>query len=266
MKGITVFFVFFLFTFSYGQDFNGTAYYSSMSNVTTTIGDPNATTQEQKDLNEQIRKAMQKEFRLDFNKRESLFTEIDKLSTPDGKKGIEVIGIGSNAVGGLYKNIAENRIIESKDGFGKLFLIDDELKQYNWVLEDETRQVGEYLCNKASILIEKKVLTDGINEKGEIIQKEQIITTSIVAWYTRQLPISHGPSEYWGLPGLIIELNTGMLTYICTSIEINNNGLQKIKKPKKGKKITRKEFDVLYMKKLKEMQDMYTNQRKKEDE
>ena len=144
MKNLLVFIMIFISTKFFCQDFKGSAYYSSMSAITTTIGNTEASTQEQKDLNEQIRKAMQKEYRLDFNKRESLFTEVEKLDNPDKKKGIEVIGIGSGTEGGLYKNIVDNKILESRDGFGKLFLIDDKLENFNWILEDETKQVGEY--------------------------------------------------------------------------------------------------------------------------
>ena len=31
-------------------------------------------------------------------------------------------------------------------------------------------------------------------------------TIDIVAWYTPQIPVSHGPAEFGGLPGLILEL------------------------------------------------------------
>ena len=44
---------------------------------------------------------------------------------------------------------------------------------------------------------------------------EEVVVTAevetITAWYTPQIPVSHGPAEYGGLPGLILELITAMV-------------------------------------------------------
>jgi GLPGLI family protein len=37
---------------------------------------------------------------------------------------------------------------------------------------------------------------------------------TITAWYTPEIPVSQGPEGYWGLPGLILEVNDGKTT-IC---------------------------------------------------
>ena len=64
----------------------------------------------------------------------------------------------------------------------------------------------------------------------------------VTAWYTPQIPVSQGPGEYWGLPGLILEVNAGTTTVLCTEITLNPNEKVTIKKPSKGKKVTRDEF------------------------
>ena len=50
-------------------------------------------------------------------------------------------------------------------------------------------------------------------------------TIDIVAWYTPQIPVSHGPAEFGGLPGLILELTTDETVLLCSKIVMN---------PKKG--------------------------------
>jgi GLPGLI family protein len=52
-----------------------------------------------------------------------------------------------------------------------------------------------------------------------------------------------GPSTYWGLPGLIVEVKDKMRHYIATQIKENIPG--KIKVPTKGKTISREEFKKL---------------------
>ena len=44
---------------------------------------------------------------------------------------------------------------------------------------------------------------------------------TISAWYTPQIPVSAGPGNYHGLPGLILEVNDGSETVICSKIVIN---------------------------------------------
>ena len=43
----------------------------------------------------------------------------------------------------------------------------------------------------------------------------------ITAWYTPQIPINQGPGEYWGLPGLILEINADRTTILCSKIIMN---------------------------------------------
>ena len=251
--------------FSNAQDFSGTAHYQSVSNVTTTIATADASAEEQAALNAMIRKSMQKEYRLDFNKTESMFAEIPKLDAPDSGKSIEVLGLGSDAAGGLYKDISGQRMLESRDGFGKLFLVDDALEKFDWVPEDETRQVGDYLCHKATATTTKKQMQNILTDKGEIAQGEVMVTTTITAWYTTQIPVSQGPARYWGLPGLILEVNDGMLTFICSSIELRPDGGVQIKKPKKGKKVDRITFNEIYQQKVREFEERMIDQRKKSE-
>jgi GLPGLI family protein len=85
------------------------------------------------------------------------------------------------------------------------------------------------------------------------IPKEQTIT----AWYTPQIPINQGPGEYWGLPGLILEVNAGRTTILCSKIVMNPDEKEEIKRPSKGKKVTQEEYSEIIKKKMEEMREMF---------
>ena len=83
----------------------------------------------------------------------------------------------------------------------------------------------------------------------------------VTAWYTMQIPINQGPGEYWGLPGLILEVNAGRTTLLCSKIVMNPAEKTEIKKPEKGKEVTKKEYNDIIKKKMEEMREMYGGRR-----
>jgi GLPGLI family protein len=87
---------------------------------------------------------------------------------------------------------------------------------------------------------------------GFEIPKEVIIT----AWYTPEIPVNQGPEGYWGLPGLILEVNDGKTIILCSKVVMNAKEKVEIKAPNKGKEVTQKEYDEIVTAKMKEMQEM----------
>ena len=85
--------------------------------------------------------------------------------------------------------------------------------------------------------------------------------TQIEAWYTPQIPVSHGPGEYTGLPGLILEVSADNTTILCSKIVMNPEDKTKIEAPSKGKEVTKKEYQNIVQKKMAEMRDMYSGRR-----
>ena len=85
--------------------------------------------------------------------------------------------------------------------------------------------------------------------------------TNIEAWYSPQIPVSHGPSEYWGLPGLILEVSAGDTTLLCYEIVMNPEKKLEIKAPKKGKKVTKTEYQKIISTKMKEFRENRTGRR-----
>ena len=86
-------------------------------------------------------------------------------------------------------------------------------------------------------------------------------TIEVVAWYTPQVPINQGPDDYWGLPGLILEINADRMTILCTKIVMNPEEKEEIEKPKKGDEVTKAEYNEIITKKMQEMREMYGGRR-----
>ena len=82
-------------------------------------------------------------------------------------------------------------------------------------------------------------------------------TIEVTAWYTPQIPVNQGPGEFWGLPGLILEVNSDRTTILCSKIVINPQDKITIEAPKKGKVISREDYNATVKQKMEEMRDMY---------
>lgn len=255
----------------YSQSIRGKAIYKTSSVMNISFGPPTSTDStktnkvttvsvvQQDDINKQIRKSMQKEYELLFDKSASLYKEILKLKDLSQEGGVEVVGLGNGTEGKIYKNTQEQLYLENRDVFGKLFLIKDTLHHYDWKITKETKKIGAYTCYKA---IAYEVVERTGNKENNTIKLD---STLITAWYTPEIPLSQGPAEYWGLPGFILELNNGRLNIICSEIILNPDEKIKVEKPGKGKKVNTNKFKEIYNEKVKEFVKMYDNKRKKSD-
>ncbi|SFZ90899.1 GLPGLI family protein [Flaviramulus basaltis] len=238
------------------QNFQGIATYKSHRKVDLKVNDEKGNSEMQKQIQEQLRKQFQQEYTLTFNKNESIYKREEKLEAPNPvQSGIRIqVSQGSDV---MYKNIKENRYTNKTEIFGKLFLIKDTLVNKQWQLVNETKNIGDYTCFKA--VFSHEVTSQTLTEEGEIenVTKPRTVTV----WYTPQIPINNGPAEFYGLPGLILEVNDGDLTLICTKIIINPTEEVSIDEPSKGKEVTQAEFDEINDKKSKEMMEQFQSRR-----
>ncbi len=78
-----------------------------------------------------------------------------------------------------------------------------------------------------------------------------------MAWYTPQIPVNQGPEDYLVLPGLILEINADRTTILCTKIVLNPEEKDQIKKPTKGKEVSKNEYNKIVTKKMQEMREMF---------
>jgi len=248
------------------QDFQGKAYYFSKSTMQLgSFGDRMSEAQK-KQIQERLKNRLEKTYILTFNREEAVFKEDEKLDAISGATD----SWGKNFTpGDQYKNIKTNSLLQQQEFYGKQFLIKDDLLAIDWQIGKETKQIGNYLCFKATATIPTDDLTwydfswnklrrteeqakDTIT--GEIIEPK-VEMSEVVAWYSPQIPLSQGPLEYWGLPGLILEISVDNTTMLCSKIVMNPDEKSKIEAPDKGKEITKKEYQETVAGKMQEMRD-----------
>ncbi len=253
----------------FGQNFQGKATYKTFRKVNFKINEGQGEKSKmQKQLQEQLKKRFQQTYTLNFNKSESVYTQNEKLSAPQGMSGVGEVRVVSFGGGGgtdvLYKNIVDKRLSNKTEISGKRFLIKGKLPEFEWEMTGETKNIGNYTCYKATRSREEDrvsfSMTDG--KKEENSEKVTVVTT---AWYTPQIAISNGPGEYWGLPGLILEIQEGKLTIVCSEIVMNPSLKVEIVEPTKGKKVTQEKFDEIMTEHSKEMMERFKNKRKTKD-
>lgn len=246
------------------QDFQGQATYISKSTMDLGNWGKRLSEAQKKQVMANLKNRLEKTYVLNFNKEESFFKEGDKLDAMSGATD----SWGKNfAAGDQYKNVKTNTQIQDQEFYGKRFLVKDKLQPIKWIMGTETKQIGNYTCFKATASIPTDELTwysfswDKLRRGNstEIVEGEaeqpEIPMTQVEAWYAPQIPVGHGPSEYWGLPGLILEVSAGDTTMLCSKLVLNPTEALVIEAPDKGKEITKDEYQATLITKMKEFRD-----------
>ena len=248
------------------QDFQGQAIYFSKSKMDLGTWGARLSEAQKKQIQAQMKNRLEKTYVLTFNKEESLFYEEDKLDAISGATD----SWGNNfSAGEQYKNVKQNALIQSQEFYGKKFLVKDELQPIEWKMGTESKQIGKYMCFKATSLVPtvelnwfsfswNDIRANANNKPADstkVASTEDVKMTAIEAWYTPQIPVRHGPAEYWGLPGLILEVSVGDTTMLCSEIIMNPKEKIKIEAPDKGKLITKSEYKTTISGKMLEMRN-----------
>ena len=247
---------------SVAQDFTGKAVYKTNRKSGFKIGgDSNMSEAQKQELEERFQKMNQKTFILEFDKTTSSYKEEEKLNAPNPQAnlgGMQVISVfGGGGSGSLYfKNLKEKRFVSKTEIMGKTFLIKDSIPNYQWQLTSVTKNIGNYTCYKATFTKEVENMMMTV-ENGETKQTKKSETITTTAWYTPQIPISNGPTIYHGLPGLILEINDGTTTIVCTEIVLNPSEKITISEPDKGKIVSQAEYDKIRDEKNKELMERF---------
>ena len=249
--------IFFVAVYGMAQDFQGIAEYESKMYIDFdgAVKEDHQPVTMDPAFEEAINKAMEKKYILRFDKTQSLYEEEERIAPPSGDGGMQINFAGS---GKQYISLRNKTYTVESDIFDKDFLIVDQLQNYNWTTSAETKKIGNYTCYKATAVIPKKTAEYADkkqDKKGGLFataQNDIVIT----AWYTTDIPVNHGPEKFWGLPGLILEVNDGTISLLCSRVTLNPKEKLQIKPLKKGKQVTQEEFDKIMEEKTNElMQD-----------
>ncbi|GIZ09205.1 GLPGLI family protein [Flavobacterium sp. UMI-01] len=265
------------------QEFQGMAVYQSKTSSAEfkerMMGNREVTPEMQKRMEERMKSLFEKTFILHFDKTASIYKEEEKLETPgqNSSGGMRFMGSLMGSGGTYYKNVKQKSYTIDKEFMGKQFLVKDSLPKLQWKMEGQSRVIGGYNCFKATAVItvsepdfnalrpksdeeKKKAEEEAKNKKTNLLDNLIVPTEKVItAWYTPEIPVNQGPDKYWGLPGLILEINDGKTVILCSKIVLNPKEKTTIKAPTTGKVISQKEYDETVVKKTKEF--MESNQR-----
>ncbi|MEN8817207.1 MAG: GLPGLI family protein [Nonlabens sp.] len=223
-----------------------------------------------KQLMEQLKKGSTQEYTLEFTRTESSYDKVKELKKPGGPSGMSISFSATGGVGStIYKDLTTNIYVKQGNIMGKDFVIKDKLPAYEWQLLSESKMIGKYNCFKAIYLpVKKEQETDKEEESEDEVDEEPGTSLlsmvkerdrTITAWYTPDIPVSNGPGEFHGLPGLIVEIQLDETTILLKDIEMNPKEGIELKIPKAGKKINQADFDALQKKKMDEAMEKRGN-------
>ena len=117
-----------------------------------------------------------------------------------------------------FSDLEKNKYYECYPFYNKNFNII--LENINWNVTSETKKINDFVCYLAihPLTPERKI------------------------WFTYDIPISLGPRQFFGAPGLIIEVESYNMTISLESISFKNVKTDKVKMPK-GEIVTKQEMD-----------------------
>lgn len=180
-------------------------------------------------MKDQIPKFALNYFNLSFTTAASLYEPGKEVEPPKMSWGTP-----PGATNVVYQDYRSHVITASKQIWEQQFLIRDSLRRLKWRITDEIRTIANYKCRKAVTRICDSVY--------------------VVAFYTDDIPVSGGPEQFGGLPGMILELAVPRLytTWVATKVETVVVKEDDLKAPVKGKKVKHGELVATLQQSLKD--------------
>jgi len=159
-----------------------------------------------------------------FTPDQSLYTyESEQAQTDDGRYSWR----HSDYI--IQRNFKDEKKTEIEETLGKTYLIEDSLRAPNWKVMNQIKDIAGHICMKA-------------------VTEDTVRNQKITAWFAQDIPVPAGPERYFGLPGLILELDLNDGDVLITATKIDFKDVSKdvvlAKKPK-GRKLTDAGYDKL---------------------
>jgi len=168
--------------------------------------------------------------RLNFHEKESTSRVLKSVENDFTDTDFSNSLIGGK--GNFYFDSDENILLNELNTLGENFIVREDVDESNWKLQNVFKTIKGYKCRLA-------VRNEIIEQRGKIVEKKY------KAWFTDSIPYSFGPLSFVGLQGLVLEVECegGSLPFkiIVFNIEMEKENI-KINKPKKGIRLTKKEY------------------------
>ena len=150
----------------------------------------------------------------------------------DAPEGVQIMMVEPEDI--IYSDITALSTTEQREFMTRMFLITSDLKRHVWKMTGKQKTILNYPCQEA-------VLAD--------------TSKHVTAWFTPLIPVASGPAGFGNLPGMILEISfeKGDRVIVAKSVEIKDVDKTTMIKPKKGKKVTREEYNSIVDEKMKEM-------------
>jgi len=168
---------------------------------------------------------------LSFSNNKTIFNPIEPETSPNSFFGDEPMSTQNNIV---YTDLSVNSQISQKKVFEETFLVKDTTRKIKWKITDETREIAGYSCRRANAIILDSIY--------------------VVAFYTTEIPISGGPENFSGLPGMIlgVALPHENITWFATKVTDTSLPPNAVVPPKKGKPVDNAAYRATLLKATKD--------------
>lgn len=172
--------------------------------------------------------AKEEQFVLSFNNTKSSFIRKVKLNNDsDYDSKIKDIARGTyTSSSDVYIDIFHKlEVYRESDGT----LVENKNDTIKWEVSADSKKIANYVCYKAVKNI------PFVSRRGGLKIRE------VLAWFAPSLPYNYGPKNFYGLPGLILELTDNKTTYLATRIDLVKEEIE-IGFPN-GKTIAKEEYE-----------------------
>lgn len=163
-------------------------------------------------------KQNQKQFKtlkstLYFSDNKTLFLPVEDMSPPNPFLNTPELKQINTTFTDYNTRLQQTR----KAVFEEYFLVKDTARTINWKITTETREIAGYTCRRANAIIMDSIY--------------------VVAFYTDRIPVSGGPENFNGLPGMIlgVALPHDNVTWFAKTVTDKNVEPKLLVPPAKGK-------------------------------
>jgi GLPGLI family protein len=189
-------------------------------------------------------------FELLFTSEKSLWRGVPRTDVGNGdfsaqspNGGMVVMRMGGGVNDESFTDLAQHTRIDKRELFDKELVVADSIRPLAWKFSNDSKTILGHTARKAVTQRIGQRMTMSM-ENGEMKRIPVADTSSIVAWFTTEVPVPVGPAEYQTqLPGLVLEVDINNGRTIYKAIELSPKvSVASIKEPK-GKRLTPAEFD-----------------------